>query len=68
MSAGTDGIKTYQCKGFELRACPFCGGEPYLYVGLANGITCRVKCESCGIMTEIGRTEVINDWNRRVRE
>lgn len=52
----------------ELKFCPFCGGEPHLYVGLANGLTCRVKCESCGIMTEIGGKEVIDDWNRRVKE
>ncbi len=60
----------------ELKPCPFCGGEAYLFV--SNGV--RVICPKCGATTKIlvdgmcankvtgnATKAVIEAWNRRTK-
>ena len=49
---------------FELKKCPFCGGEAALH-GTEYSF---VRCTKCGTETKGGKplTRSINQWNRRV--
>lgn len=56
----------------ELKACPFCGGEPVMEQYARNGI--RIKCSTCGVKREQRvlrqtlewlRDAMTKSWNRR---
>jgi Lar family restriction alleviation protein len=51
-------------KEFDLKPCPFCGGEATLYV---NDFSSLITCNDCGVTTS-GRhsaTIAVGVWNRR---
>lgn len=56
----------------ELKACPFCGGQPDLvkFIFLSDQGTWKVVCHKCEIGTFAFSTpeHAAKRWNRRVRK
>lgn len=63
---------------YQLKKCPFCGGDAYLYVN-SGGV--RVRCENCECQTptyydgnvltwpdKLSVDTVVAIWNRRANE
>ncbi len=47
-------MKTFNVQGFELKGCPFCGGEPEIErLGTAR-VSMKINCTNCGCYTESG--------------
>ena len=52
----------------ELKQCPFCGGEAYMWHFLMSD-TYEIRCSVCGIGTrpELNRKEAVEKWNKQKR-
>lgn len=52
----------------ELKPCPFCGGEAFVYFSgtVSNGLFKEVICKKCHCSTDRMRNDdAIEAWNRR---
>lgn len=52
---------------FELKPCPFCGGEEIEIIKGHDGTTCWVSCGECGAQVDSAAeyNEIIKEWNTR---
>ena len=55
----------------ELKPCPFCGGEPFIYFSgsSSNGSFAEIICKSCKCQTDrLPESKAIEAWNRRTED